>query len=96
MSRKAEPPAPDPDPPADQQIEMRVEVDDGIDAEANQRMLIDVLLGVIGVRHPAELPPRVGFALDMMRIAAAERVARICRADLADGGGGGAESDQAN
>lgn len=61
-----------------------------LDAEAERRLWVETLVPVIGLWRSGSHPSgRVQFALDLMRIAACERLARLCNSDLeviTDGG----------
>ncbi len=82
-SKPKPPPEPEPEeiPGEDEPFEPTV----GGDTGAEDRMLVDCLLGVIGqgcaaaARHPCGR-----IAIQNMVTAAAERIGRICGADLAD------------
>ena len=54
------------------------------DFETQKHLWIQTLVPVLQSRSPKKDPSdRVQFALDMMAIAAAERITRLCRSDLA-------------
>lgn len=63
-----------------------------LDAEAKRRLWVETLVPVVGLWRSASHPSgRVQLALDMMAIAACERIKRLCNSDLeavADGGNG--------
>ena len=87
---------PGPDPPAEPDGDDQV-VDDTVDVDAVEELAeaasleqnsrnwlkgLRELLHSIEDAQPSE--PRVRLAYDLLRIAACERAARICRSDLAD------------
>jgi hypothetical protein len=54
-----------------------------LDAEAERRHWIETLVPVVGLWRSASHPSgRVQLALDMMAIAACERIKRLCNSDL--------------
>jgi hypothetical protein len=54
-----------------------------LDAEAERRLWIETLVPVVGLWRSASHPSgRVQLALDMMAIAACERIKRLCNSDL--------------
>jgi hypothetical protein len=65
------------------QTDDQPEANDPFELEGQRRLWLKCLTTLIAVR-PAEFDQdaRVQFALDRMQIAAAERIARICRSDL--------------
>jgi hypothetical protein len=54
-----------------------------LDAEAERRLWIETLVPVVGLWRSGSHPSgRVQLALDLMHIAACERLARLCNSDL--------------
>ena len=74
-------PVPEPDPADDDELVVEL-----TDRETEDRYWIGVLLEVLGHRRrEPDHDPRVQFALNCAAVAAAERIGRICGADLDDG-----------
>jgi hypothetical protein len=54
-----------------------------LDAEAERRLWIETLVPVVGLWRSGSHPSgRVQLALDLMHIAACERLARLCNSDM--------------
>ena len=58
-----------------------------LDLEAQRRLWVRTLTAVIQLRsHDSDPSSRVQLASDLMHVACCERIGRLCRSDLVDGG----------
>jgi hypothetical protein len=73
--------------PDGEHLDDEEDTEDGVDLarayEAQQRLWLRAIVPLLGVRSPDTDPsPRVQLALDLMHVAACERVGRLMRSDL--------------